>query len=371
MEKEIQLNNIYGNLKVDSERRFEKDARDQLRAVYDCLCRCGNSLSLTEKQLTKGSIRCCGCSAKFEDLTNQVFGKLTAVKFNGFKYYESGSRSTTWICRCECGREKIALSSPLKKGESWHCGCQLKRVSNLVGQKYGKLTVLAIEGEFRSNDTLYLCECECGKKVTRKHNSLSGNKTKSCGCYAVDDLTGKEFGQLKVLARGIQTTNRGRLFWVCECSCGTVKEIDGAALKSGATISCGCYQRTLGQTRAQSRDRIKLLEEKLLYTYQRGAKARNYSFQLDEEIFFQLVHSPCHYCGKTESNESKDYYVKDVSIKYNGIDRIDNNLGYEVSNVVPCCSTCNRMKLERTKEEYMDWINRIVKNLNLGGENIE
>lgn len=363
----IQENTRVGNLVIIGEPNFKEDKNGKIRGVYKSKCVCDNVIELTEKQLTKGSIKCCGCRAKVEDLVGIKFGKLSTVRQSGFKYYESGTRVATWLCSCECGGEKLSTSTSLKSGQTWHCGCENKRTKSLVGQNFGKLTVLETDGEFVGYaKTVYICECECGEKVTRKHRSLAGKRTKSCGCYVIDDITNKRFGKLIVLGKGKQKTNRGRLFWLCRCECGKEKEIDGAALKSGATVSCGCYQRSLGQTRAQSRDRIKLLEGKLHYTYQRGAKSRSYSFNLDMETFLSLIYSPCYYCGKTESNESKDYYVKEVSLKYNGIDRVDNNKGYEIENVVPCCSNCNRMKLEQSKEDYLQWIKSIVNNLELG-----
>lgn len=32
-------------------------------------------------------------------------------------------------------------------------------------------------------------------------------------------------------------------YWLCECACGTVKEVRGAHMRSGASPSCGCFGR--------------------------------------------------------------------------------------------------------------------------------
>lgn len=60
----------------------------------------------------------------------------------------------------------------------------------------------------------------------------------------VIDLTGKRFGMLTVLRQGesrpVGKHNRLKLYWVCRCDCGTIKEIVGDNLRSGATNSCGC-----------------------------------------------------------------------------------------------------------------------------------
>jgi len=43
------------------------------------------------------------------------------------------------------------------------------------------------------------------------------------------------------------------------------------------------------------------------------------------------------------------------------MDRIDSNKGYELSNVVPCCKICGRAKMDLPYEDFMEWINRIIK----------
>lgn len=56
------------------------------------------------------------------------------------------------------------------------------------------------------------------------------------------DLTGQRFGLLTVL--GISgADNTGRTKWMCMCDCGEVTQVITNSLKSGHTVSCGCYQR--------------------------------------------------------------------------------------------------------------------------------
>lgn len=43
------------------------------------------------------------------------------------------------------------------------------------------------------------------------------------------------------------------------------------------------------------------------------------------------------------------------------IDRIDSSKGYEPSNIVPCCTMCNRMKSDFTSEEFLNHIQQIYK----------
>ena len=60
------------------------------------------------------------------------------------------------------------------------------------------------------------------------------------------DLTGRRFGRLIVesLAYVKQTpSNQTIPYWNCICDCGNRKVIRGTALKTGCTVSCGCFRK--------------------------------------------------------------------------------------------------------------------------------
>lgn len=56
------------------------------------------------------------------------------------------------------------------------------------------------------------------------------------------DLTGKKFGRLTVISRFGSTKSKSAT-WLCKCECGNEKIVQTCHLKSGATTSCGCYQK--------------------------------------------------------------------------------------------------------------------------------
>lgn len=53
---------------------------------------------------------------------------------------------------------------------------------HLVGQKFGRLTVLAEAGRTKRNKKLWLCQCECGLERLITSNCLTSGHSKSCGC---------------------------------------------------------------------------------------------------------------------------------------------------------------------------------------------
>ena len=56
------------------------------------------------------------------DLTDQVFGRLTAIE----KVGKDRSNNFLWGCECECGNEKVIPTSSLNAGRSKSCGCSRK-----------------------------------------------------------------------------------------------------------------------------------------------------------------------------------------------------------------------------------------------------
>lgn len=78
---------------------------------------------------------------------------------------------------------------------------------DLVGNRYGKLTVLKVDEERTGNGKVYwLCKCDCGKITSVQSTSLTRKKggTKSCGCArnssdAVKKLKKQEINILKIL----------------------------------------------------------------------------------------------------------------------------------------------------------------------------
>lgn len=64
-------------------------------------------------------------------------------------------------------------------------------------------------------------------------------------------------------------------------------------------------------------------------------RKRCITLTISKELFIHLTSLPCYYCDNKLGTKVK-YGV--------GLDRLDNNLGYEENNVVPCCSFCNIVK---------------------------
>lgn len=57
------------------------------------------------------------------NLIGQRFGKLTVIERFGSKRYANGNSVVLWKCLCDCGNYKITESHTLNRGKCHSCGC--------------------------------------------------------------------------------------------------------------------------------------------------------------------------------------------------------------------------------------------------------
>lgn len=129
----------------------------------------------------------------------------------------------------------------------------MPKVKDLVGQKFGRLTVLSRDENTKDGKATWFCVCDCGNTATVNGYCLRSGHTRSCGCYnkerisesSLKDWTGKKFGRLTVLERAddyISPSNRHLVRWKCRCDCGNIAEVAACDLSTGHTLSCGCLK---------------------------------------------------------------------------------------------------------------------------------
>lgn len=94
--------------------------------------------------------------------------------------------------------------------------------------------------------------------------------------------------------------------------------------------------------------------------YALNAARRKIEFNLDKKTFLYLIHHDCYLCGKKTDDEHQ-----------NGIDRVDNDNGYILENVQPCCGNCNFIKNKFSLKTIFDKFKKILLKRNIQVNNIE
>jgi hypothetical protein len=185
------------------------------------------------------------------------------------------------------------------------------------------------------------------------------------------ELIGKIINSWKIISF-CETVNRVR-YYNCIClECGIAKKVSGSNIKTGGSkrcLDCSHKDRILRQTgKAVCKEPAQSIAERYLFnTKRKDAKKRGQVWELSREHFLDIIYANCNYCGtapRKTVNPTKGHNLapsraKECFITYNGIDRVDSNIGYTLENTVTCCTICNRAKSDLTLEEFFKWVKNI------------
>lgn len=361
------------------------DKHGHTRQLVKCRCDCGNIKILTLYKVIKNNIKSCGCLAKESprksaikrskpldvNLINKKFGKLTIIEDAGrIVCNKKGWTANAVKCLCDCGNVKIFLAKNVIKGINKSCGCFNNDMHynppSVIGKKFNKLTVIE-ELPFTRNKKnkrvrWVKCICDCGGSCVVELNGLKYNHTSSCGCIQKEILTKRnkskikykvsdKFGRLEIIEIKENRSKPYKRIAKCRCDCGNLHEVIIGNLVSGNVKSCGCLA-------FESRFAENPWQCDYNQYNKHCSKSRKLDFNLTLEEYKILCSDNCFYCGAPPSIK-----MTAGSEKRNGIDRINNSVGYLINNCVTSCFICNKMKLKYSQIEFVNQIIKIYKNL--------
>lgn len=215
----------------------------------------------------------------------------------------------------------------------------MKRYMDLTNQRFGELKVVSLKGRAKNKTILWNCECSCGNHTIVRSNHLVHGHTKSCGClqkckvrlYAPAMLEGQRFGRLLVLKK-LNKRKQRAVVWQCKCDCGAIVEVTTASLKSGHTLSCGCYHF----------DKI----------WKGGLSCEPYCKEWSFKEFKEVIKSrDGHKCLNPDCWQTDDLLV---------IHHIDyNKKNCELGNLVTVCRSCNT-RANKDRSWHRDWYRAIL-----------
>jgi len=334
---------------------------------------------------------------------------------------KSGKKSTQYKCLCNCGNYfTISHQSILKKANP--CSCQ--RYLNIQGKKIFKLTVI------KRVDKKWLCKCDCGIEKLITYNALKNN-TKSCGCFNKERIKTihKNF-TVKKFEPKIASARRA---WKNKYSDGNLSFDDFLSLSNKNCHYCGqepnqifnmftdkyskkskeqgdfiyngldrlnsnlphnienvvpcCYTCNRFKSNLDVNDflnKMLSIKEKPFvqhivnnYTFNKYQISNfkkiwsdSYNKEIPLDFFISISQENCFYCNQKPSNYSHYQYSNKYSfearnygmIYYSGLDRYNNLPKHEIFDVVPCCKHCNFAKSNMTPNQFFNHINKINEN---------
>lgn len=140
------------------------------------------------------------------------------------------------------------------------------------------------------------------------------------------DLTGLKKGRWRVLR--LNENSGKRLHWWCICECGTTKTVEGYALTSGKSVSCGCLQREAVRAANTKHGAYRTPE----YSIWTGMRFR--CSNPDHPSYHRYGGRGITVCERWNSFEA---FLEDMGPRpttLHTIERVNNNIGYTPQNCV-------------------------------------
>lgn len=168
------------------------------------------------------------------------------------------------------------------------------------------------------------------------------------------EYIGKIYGNRKIIdfagfiRPNAKTKKYKTRLWKSECTNCKNITIDSLDIIKKCYICKVCKNRQKGETGA-------LLAYK---DAKRHARYRKLDFLITFEEFVAIVEKNCFYCNNFPPL-GYGTWLDWSKFNYNGIDRVDNNLGYINNNCVSCCKYCNAAKSNLSLVEWEQYLERL------------
>jgi hypothetical protein len=101
--------------------------------------------------------------------------------------------------------------------------------------------------------------------------------------------------------------------------------------------------------------------ERLYLNFKKQARRRKIHCDLSLEDYIIIVKQNCYYCNVRPTSKDVTTCTYKNKVKFNGVDRVDSNVGYLVENCVPCCYDCNIMKHTKSGDYFIKHCERVTK----------
>lgn len=185
------LNQRFGSLVIVEKTPNKTKNRSR---IWRCLCDCGKEHLASTSALTTGNCKSCGCMSfmnrKYIPKLGMHYGSLVYAGEAPRIIRPSKTLSAGYFV-CKCGEEVIKGFQEVMQGTITSCGCMKgkKKVSDITGEKFGRLTAIESTGKRVSGGYIWRCQCDCGNFTEHPVGALNYGSAVSCGCLRVDENT--------------------------------------------------------------------------------------------------------------------------------------------------------------------------------------
>ena len=191
--------------------------------------------------------------------------------------------------------------------------------------------------------------------------------------YNEKDYAGQRYGMLVALyytgEKQVFPSGKAKRIWLLRCDCG--REV------TRTTQSLCNWARLSLDKRAQAHCGCKLEHGSESIAYEIWS-AEYSDGDISFEQFLELSQQNCYHCGSEVKDSGRNKIRREslrvggkrvsknrpigASFIYHGLDRINNEIGHVLDNVVPCCWPCNNLRGARELTQFLEHITKIITN---------
>lgn len=226
------------------------------------------------------------------------------------------------------------------------------RKNDLTGQQFGKLKVVALSNKKMHGNFLWECLCKCGNTTYSLTQNLTRGKKKSCGCNKAD-LVGFRTGQLTVLScvgiRKYDDTHAERR-WLCRCDCGKETELSTAVLTKHKVKTCGCAH-SWNKDKHHGWKGHGEISGTMWKQINSCGSTRSLEFTITIEYIWDLYLEQNRKCNLSGEEIFFDTSFGNSSTA--SLDRIDSTKGYVEGNVQWLHKDVNKMKSDLSQDRFV------------------
>ena len=150
----LQNNQICGTMFKNTTKRFNKIVQSPLSLVVF-----GQGFNIGEHDMGK----------QIEDLTGQKFNKLTVIK----RVENDKRNNSRWLCKCDCGNEKIISGYHLKRASIVSCGCYIREITSKRSKTHEKTNL-------KLYDVWAAMKTRCYNKNRKEYKNYGGRGITVC-----------------------------------------------------------------------------------------------------------------------------------------------------------------------------------------------
>jgi hypothetical protein len=367
-QRKIVIGQKFGRLTVVSKAPSEQGGKAEKRwyGAWNCICECGEMLSVKTYHLNEGRVRSCGCLLRLVE-PGQIFGRLTTIQYMG---------DMKWKCKCICGTINEINTGALTTGNTKSCGC-------LNADQLSARAPALIEAR-RKNEP----------KIASARRVWQGYKSHDSGMMEFDDFY--HLSQQHCFYCGIEPQRKSNMF-LAKSNKGSDKakqegwfifngidRVDNNVYHTKENCVACCLPCNMAKNDRSIDEFYRyishLMCDNIIPDFNNLILIDNcIKLPIDTSIvslrviwktyckydetetltinqFHHIAQLPCFYCGATKLNACNK---SKIPYRYNGLDRLDPSRLHTLDNIVPCCYYCNFAKSSLTFAQFQSWIARI------------